>query len=229
MKQSCTILFALLALALPPPIPADARGAAPAIVSPQITTNGVIFSYYDPDDFSVSVAGDFNDWSINANLLARDDRGVWSVAVPLKPGKYSYQFNLNGVRVTEGEWLRLLEDDCGFAVGVSYEDKFGPLGVVAVMAGRQQGGLVEVASWVLSCRAFSRKIEHHMLDYLFRTRGAKTVRLSFEPTGRNAPLQEFLRSLGLGRDNLAGMELTEDRFLDLPRGLPHEVRTLSND
>ena len=139
------------------------------------------------------------------------------------------QFNLNGVRISEGEWLRHLEDDSGFAVGVSYEDRFGPLGVIAVMAGRQKAGLVEVTSWVLSCRAFSRKIEHQMLDYLFRRRGAKTIRLSFQPTERNRPLQEFLRSMGLGCGQPAVMDLLEEQFFGLQDGLPHEVRTQEND
>jgi FkbH-like protein len=135
------------------------------------------------------------------------------------------QFNLNGVRITDGEWLRDLQDDSVFALGVSYEDKFGPLGVIAVMAGRQRAHLAEVTSWVLSCRAFSRKIEHHMLDYLFRRRGVKTVRLFFQPTERNVPFQRFLRSLDVDCDRLSGIDLVEGQF-PLQEDLPHQVSEL---
>jgi FkbH-like protein len=136
------------------------------------------------------------------------------------------QFNLNGVRINDGEWLRHLEDETGFAVGVAYEDRFGPLGVIGVMAGRQNEGVVEVTSWVLSCRAFSRRIEHHMIEYLFQRRGATAIRLAFKPTGRNGPFQEFLRSMGV--ENGAAGDL-EQQALRKPDDLPHEVRTLEND
>jgi FkbH-like protein len=136
------------------------------------------------------------------------------------------QFNLNGLRVNEGEWLRHLEDETGFVVGIAYEDRFGPLGVIGVMAGRQNAGVVVVTSWVLSCRAFSRKIEHHMLDYLLHRRGATTIRLAFKPTERNGPLQEFLRSLGV--DGGAPCDL-DKQVNPGPDDLPHEVRTLEND
>jgi FkbH-like protein len=139
------------------------------------------------------------------------------------------QFNLNGVRITEGEWLRHLQDGSGFAVGVSYEDRFGPLGVIGAMAGRQKAGLVEVTSWVLSCRAFSRRIERHMLDYLFHRPGATTIRLSFRPTERNGPMREFLRSLGLDCDSPGGVELPVERASGLQEELPHEVRTLDEE
>src|ERR1051325_7645352 len=66
-------------------------------VSPQIATNGVIFRYLDPQACSVSVHGDFNQWSINSHLLERDKNGIWSLIVPLKPGAYQYQFNVNGI------------------------------------------------------------------------------------------------------------------------------------
>ncbi len=87
-------LAALLALGRP-----CGHAAEPpaTIVSPQITTNGVTFAYYDPSAFSVSVAGDFNQWNINSHLLQRSDKGLWTITVPLKPGKYQYQFNVNGI------------------------------------------------------------------------------------------------------------------------------------
>jgi FkbH-like protein len=133
------------------------------------------------------------------------------------------QFNLNGVRIGEGEWLRHLEDECSFAVGVAYEDRFGPLGTIGVLAGRQCGGLVEVTSWVLSCRAFSRQIEHHMLEYLLGRPGVTAIRLCFRPTERNGPLQEFLRSKGLDCGQPGILELTREH---LHTQLPHEARTL---
>jgi FkbH-like protein len=139
------------------------------------------------------------------------------------------QFNLNGTRISEGDWQRHLDDASGFAVGVSYEDRFGPLGVIAVMAGRQEGEVAEVTSWVLSCRAFSRKIEQHMLDYLFQARGVTAVRLAFQPTERNGPMQEFLQSFGLDCHSNGELDLSKRQVLSVQNALPHEVRRLEND
>jgi FkbH-like protein len=139
------------------------------------------------------------------------------------------QFNLNGVRLSDGEWLKLLQDQNSLVAGVSYQDKFGPLGTIGVLAGRHVGGHFELTSWVLSCRAFSRKIEHHMLDYLFNHLHVAAVRLAFRPTDRNQPLQQHLDSLGLDGDANAEMLLGREQFQNHLEDLPHEVRLQTND
>jgi FkbH-like protein len=134
------------------------------------------------------------------------------------------QFNLNGVRLSEGEWLKHLKDQSALVAAVSYEDKFGPLGTIGVLSGRQVNDELELTSWVLSCRAFSRKIEDHMLDYLFNQYGVAAVRLAFRPTVRNQPLRNYLTSLGLDVD--AGIEpsLSREQFKNQIKDLPHQVR-----
>lgn len=134
------------------------------------------------------------------------------------------QFNLNGVRLSEGEWLQHLRDDQTLAIGVAYEDKFGPLGTIGVLAGRQAEDCFEITSWVLSCRAFSRRIEHHMLDYLFNKQGVGAVRLSFRRTDRNQPLQNFLTVLGLVPNGDSGVLLSREQFQNHLEDLPHRVR-----
>jgi FkbH-like protein len=135
------------------------------------------------------------------------------------------QFNLNGVRLSEGEWLQHLADRRAVVTAVSYEDKFGPLGTIGVLSGRQVNGEIEVTSWVLSCRAFSRKIEEHMLDQLFSQHGVTAVRLAFRSTARNRPLRNYLTSLGLDADAEGPQTISREQFQSqLKDGLPHEVR-----
>jgi len=135
------------------------------------------------------------------------------------------QFNLNGVRISEGEWLRFLSDASTFGVGVRYEDKFGPMGVISVIAGRQTGRQLDVQTWVLSCRAFSRNIELHILDYLFRSRAVEKITLAFKPTERNHPLQEFLISLNLPADSDGECCIMREEFLRFGYDLPHKIIT----
>ena len=134
------------------------------------------------------------------------------------------QFNLNGVRFSEGEWLQHLQDESVVVAAVSYEDKFGPLGTIGVLSGRQANGELEVTSWVLSCRAFSRKIEDHMLDHLFNQRGIAAIRVAFRPTVRNQPLRNYLASLGLSVEEDLAPSLSREQFQNRIKDLPHHVR-----
>lgn len=105
------------------------------------------------------------------------------------------QFNLNGRRLDEAEWRRCLADPTAFLMAVSYRDKFGPLGKIAVVLGRQTETGTVLDSWVMSCRAFARRIEHQTLMALFERLETDAIRLAFEPTNRNGPMQEFLTAL----------------------------------
>jgi FkbH-like protein len=133
------------------------------------------------------------------------------------------QFNLNGIRLSEAEWLRHLADPAGFVAGVSYEDKFGPLGVIGVVAGKRAGETLEVSTWVMSCRAFSRSIEFHTLECLFASSGARSISLAFRPTERNQPLQEFLAALDVNEGEREIRILSRERFSAGTHELPHQV------
>ena len=50
-----------------------------------------------PAAATVSLVGDFNDWSDGAMPLQRQaGNGVWSITVPLDPGRYRYAFLVDG-------------------------------------------------------------------------------------------------------------------------------------
>jgi FkbH-like protein len=136
------------------------------------------------------------------------------------------QFNLNGLRVTEGDWRRFLECPGAIAIAVSYQDKFGPLGKIAVLAGEREGQRVRVTHWVMSCRAFSRGIEFHTLESLFRQSNAEEIEFAFQATERNRPLQEFLRLMGAPSDGAEGFRLSRTQYFAQNSMLPHQVSEL---
>ncbi|QNI33498.1 HAD-IIIC family phosphatase [Alloacidobacterium dinghuense] len=105
------------------------------------------------------------------------------------------QFNLNGKRYAESEWRQFLANPAAFLLTAAYEDKFGALGKIAVLLGTRYADRVHVQAWVMSCRAFSRRIEHQCLQYLFDEFGVDRVSFEYTLTPRNGPLQEFLKSL----------------------------------
>ncbi len=106
------------------------------------------------------------------------------------------QFNLNGRRVSEGAWPSYLADPSVHLVTVDYEDRFGRLGKIAVVAGRVEETTFQVDHWVMSCRAFARRIEYHTLGELFEHFGCGAVALDYRETDRNAPFRSFLSSVG---------------------------------
>jgi len=127
------------------------------------------------------------------------------------------QWTLNGRRFSEAQWRRLLAEPGAFLLRVAYEDRFGPLGTIAVLAGKASPDGLHVAVWVMSCRAFSRRIEHQALRHLFRRFGAAELTLDYERTDRNGPLQEFLAGLPGWRSAPAGTCL---RRADLEAACP---------
>jgi FkbH-like protein len=121
------------------------------------------------------------------------------------------QFNLNGIRYTEAEWKKRLERPGEFLAVVSYRDKFGPLGKIAVLEGRQEEETLFMDAWVMSCRAFSRRIEHRCLQTMFERYAAREIRFAFQPTPRNGPLQDFFTAIA-GRPPGAPFTLERAQF-----------------
>ncbi len=68
-------------------------------LGPEKVEGGIRFTYYDPRARQVYLAGDFNGWDVTATPMKRDDQGVFSVVVPLGPGRYEYKF------VVDGQWV----------------------------------------------------------------------------------------------------------------------------
>ena len=70
--------------------------AAPARAGVSRVDGGIEFTFDHPSAGSVSLAGDFNGWNMNAEPLTQDEDGVWRVVVDLGPGEYAYKFVVNG-------------------------------------------------------------------------------------------------------------------------------------
>src|SRR5262249_340394 len=142
---------------------------------------------------------------------------------PLELINKTNQFNLNGVRISEGEWQRDLEDPRTILAVVSYADKFGPLGKIAVLVGRKDEDSIRIRQWVMRCRAFSRNVEPHTLSGLFRQfPNAESIEFAFQPTERNGPLREFFREAGVCSSSGPSPQISRIEFFSRYPTLPHE-------
>jgi FkbH-like protein len=132
------------------------------------------------------------------------------------------QFNLNGRRLDAAAVAAVVDNGASQLITAAYSDRFGPLGIVAALLVAVEQHALQIEQWVMSCRAFSRRIEHHCLRYLFDTFGVEQITLAFRDTGRNAPLRAFLRTLA-GEEPNGRVAVTLDAFNEGHPALVHRV------
>jgi acyl carrier protein len=107
--------------------------------------------------------------------------------------------NCTVVRRTEAELQSLLRSGGAECLVVDASDRFGAYGMVGVMIFGAEPEVLAVDTFLMSCRAFGRGIEHQMLAHLGRLaakRGLKCVKVPFVPSARNKPAHNFLESSG---------------------------------
>ena len=132
------------------------------------------------------------------------------------------QFNLNGKRFSESEWTKFLADPASFLVTVTYQDKYGPLGKIAVLLGKVHERKLHIAAWVMSCRAFSRRIEHHTLKRILDKFDADEAIFDFQATERNGPTQDFFQEIA-GEPPKPDLKISRTLFLEKAPPLFHRV------
>ena len=72
------------------------RGWVMAKVAVKAGAKKVALKLIAPYANKVSVAGDFNNWDVNANPMKKDWKDDWKATLNLKPGRYEYKFYVDG-------------------------------------------------------------------------------------------------------------------------------------
>lgn len=137
------------------------------------------------------------------------------------------QFNLNGKRLNEASWATYLDDPTSFLMTVSYEDKYGPLGKIAVLLGHLQGTAATIDYWVMSCRAFSRRIEQQSLSWLFEKFHLRELHFDYQQTDRNKPIYDFLSGIA-GTPLTGDIRVSMSSFFEKCPPLFHQIKAAVN-
>ena len=96
------------------------------------------------------------------------------------------QFNLNGIRLSETNFLKILKNNGKLFSGF-YKDKTGDFGeIITILIDKNE----RVRSFVMSCRVFQRQIENIFLTELINE-GIKIKSFLFKKTNKNQPLRNF--------------------------------------
>jgi FkbH-like protein len=107
------------------------------------------------------------------------------------------QMNTTGLRRSEAELLALVDAEC---LTVEVKDRFGSYGLTGVVVFRERAGNLVADTFLLSCRALGRGVEHRMaarLGQIALERGLALIEFPFVPAKRNRPARLFLESLGV--------------------------------
>ncbi len=111
------------------------------------------------------------------------------------------QFNTNGKRWEASELSEFLNSG-GKLISVEYGDRYGHLGEISSVLVKLDGSNLQIDAWVLSCRAFARRIEYATIQTLVSHFQAQTVRIDVKGTGRNGPALRALAVMaGTNSDN----------------------------
>ena len=121
------------------------------------------------------------------------------------------QFNFTTVRRPEQEIRTLLARAQSTCLVVRVRDRFGDYGLVGVLIYERAADRYKVDTFLLSCRVLGRGVEHTVLADLGRRALAddkRFVELAYKPTDSNAPVREFITSLGEPDGNEGGTSWT---------------------
>lgn len=100
-----------------PGSPSVLASSGGVVLAHQTGRRVVQFVLFAPGASSVTLVGDFNDWDRVATPLQASHAGaMWSITVPLAPGRYRYAFVVDGTR-----WLA----DPGASSPAASDDDFG--------------------------------------------------------------------------------------------------------
>jgi FkbH-like protein len=120
------------------------------------------------------------------------------------------QMNFTTVRRSESDIQALLESGKAECLAVQVSDRFGSYGLAGAAIFRAGVDALAIDTFLLSCRALGRGVEHRMLAALGRIaqeRGLAVVEARYVRSQRNRPALLFLENAGLEFQSVRGEAL----------------------
>lgn len=139
-------------------------------------------------------------------LQSLDMRLVWGRFDPVSIKRVAQltnktnQFNLTTRRYSEAEMVAMIEDPAVIGLHLRLVDRFADHGIIGVVIGRDRGGgVLDLDTWLMSCRVLGRGVERATLAVLAqaaRDAGFSALRGHFRPTAKNAMVSDHYANLG---------------------------------
>ena len=111
----------------------------------------------------------------------------------------SNQFNLTTRRRSEADLLALMQDPDVAGFSFRLKDRFGDHGLISIVIGRKTGSIMNIDTWLMSCRVLKRQVEEEVLNELARLaqkRGCTILEGVYVPTAKNEMVRDFYTRMG---------------------------------
>ena len=92
-----------------------------------------------------------------------------------------------------------MDDPACVHLSLRLRDRFIDHGLVSVLIAIQHGRVMEIDTWLMSCRVIGRTVEHELLNQLVRrarAAGCEQIRGVYLPTAKNAMVADLFNGLG---------------------------------
>jgi FkbH-like protein len=126
------------------------------------------------------------------------------------------QFNLTTRRHSRPAVEAMLSAEGSLCFAAGLADRFGDYGLISVVLGvRDDARTLRLDTWLMSCRAMCRTVEHFVMNHLARSAqalGYEAILGECLPTPKNTPVRDLLAGFGFERaeagDTLWRLELS---------------------
>jgi FkbH-like protein len=141
----------------------------------------------------------------------------------------SNQFNLTTRRRGEAEVTAIMKEPDYVAFSVRLSDRFGDHGLISVVIARKAGHIMEIDTWLMSCRVLGRQVEDEALNEVVRLakmRGCNVLRGVYLPTAKNEMVRDFYPRMGLSPVSETKIESVFEMNLESFQPRPTRIRIL---
>ncbi len=112
------------------------------------------------------------------------------------------QFNLTTRRHGPAEVCAFMDDERYVTLYLRLRDRFADHGLVALMIAEQREHVLDIDTWLMSCRVIGRTVENKLLAQLCEiasARGCNEVRGTLIPSEKNVVVRDLFERLGFER------------------------------
>ncbi|MCC6239319.1 MAG: HAD family hydrolase [Phycisphaerales bacterium] len=112
------------------------------------------------------------------------------------------QFNLTTRRHGAGELEKFMADPACVHYALTLRDRFANHGLVSLIIAFKRGDILDIDTWLMSCRVIGRTVEAELLSQLTHqalAMGCKTIQGTYIPTAKNAMVQDIFAKFGFTR------------------------------
>ena len=163
----------------------------------QEAKRNLLYKHLTYKEFIDCLKLEINISALQENQISRASQLTWR----------TNQFNFTNKRRSESEIKNILQTNQFTVLAVKLKDSFGDYGIVGLLVFQLLPNLLNLDTFLLSCRALNRGVENKMLDKLLEIasqNNISSIEIPFTPSAKNQVAYNFLTSITEPKKNDAG-------------------------